>query len=264
MSEAHTSNSIPLFFVVFGSVVAGCAPQAVPASRPGLPPDWRARRSYDTPHAWIYASSPGAAAEAGRAIDEVAAALMAQGGNPRKGLIVVTDLFDDALARTPDDPRRLSDAAVGPSWDGPSDRWQDVVRTAEFRHWSAEHQLLSEVVRIRPADFVRLTDFGPALPAEIHWVACVPTGRFVDQAAARDELFLTLRDPLRLPFLTALSLPSQSQNQKEWCRLRLFEQLAALNPQWDDRQRQAKGYAYWESLPNQQAARRFGTIMLWP
>lgn len=245
--------------LVLTATVGGCGPRVSLPPPAGWPAEWHGRHLYNTPDAFIYASNPAAAGDVDRVVQEVTDGFVAEGGQPTKGLIVVTDVNDDAIFATAGDARRLAAAAVRPAPD-----WQTVEAEADRHFLSPEQQLLSKVVRVRPADLQRVTDFPVSVPADVRWTAFVPTGSAIDRVCGRTELSLTLYDPVRIPFLTVLGLPTYAQNQKEWCRMHLFEQLADLNPAWDETQRQTKGYAYWETLPIQRWQRRFGTFMPWP
>src|SRR5437773_1729991 len=85
--------------IIITLVASGCGPSELLKNPSGWPAEWQGRRLYNTPSAYIYASTDSAAGEAERVTQSVAREIASRRGEPGKGLVVVTDVHD-ALVTT--------------------------------------------------------------------------------------------------------------------------------------------------------------------
>src|SRR6266571_3175646 len=102
MQERRRCPHLPTFpFVAFALLLllaaCGCGPAVVGPAPAGWPAEVNGRRLYNTPSAYVYATSDLAAGEADQAVRSAAAEIVRAGGEPGKGVVIVTDLGDGPL-----------------------------------------------------------------------------------------------------------------------------------------------------------------------
>ncbi len=178
----------------------GCGP-AVLLDRPGeWPAEYAGRRLYNTPNAFIYASSVEAAGEADRLALEVARRFSSEtGGRATKGLLFVQDRHDGLLLAEPQAMFELlhegevSQAAASAPADGAaSPTWEEQKREFAEIGVPAETMLGCVGFVIRKNLLDSRLGLPQAAATQSGWAATLPTrGRC--GAAAREMLDAVLR-----------------------------------------------------------------------
>jgi hypothetical protein len=220
-------------------IVAGCASPRHDALPPGWPPVWEQRTLMQTPHAWVYATSDSAAADAGRTAAGAASDYRGvTGRDPPMVLVIATD---EGQAPPPHDEQgvpSLSDVAVH----------NDSSLTPEQR--AATKAAMEELPRCVP-----IVLFGPAkaslrtMPMQVQndapVIVLAPTRAAVTQSVRRmlDAAVKSSDMPAAARFLAAplLGWARSTMVDQLWGaqRYALLEALARVDTSLTAAQRQA-------------------------
>jgi hypothetical protein len=240
-------------------VTGACAPSVLLDRPDEWPAQWRDRRLYHTPNAFIYASSAAAAGEVDRLLVEVTGAFRSRTpGQPEKGLIVVTDTGDPPIAdgetqlRIVEQPERKSATTQSAGLvvtSRPSDS-HDGIDEEDRREFaklglSIELLLAGTPFGIRHADLTGGLGLPPAAAQSAKWAAAMPTramcrsmmSKTMSAALKQEEVTLAQRLLIApwLPLLESIAADELAAAR----RTVLFERLVSSQAGWTDDQRAA-------------------------
>ena len=169
-------NKLVLLLVISGIclLLTGCGPSRTLKNPAKFPEDYRGRRLYNTPTAFIYASSSSAAGEAERLAAKVAEQYQkCTDTTPGKALLIVTDNQDQTLLNDPDSFLSLyliltPDAEI----------MKDIEKDAT-ENLNGEGITADDIIKLSPLPLHKnvcwLRDFPTTVYPEISWAALVPT-----------------------------------------------------------------------------------------
>jgi hypothetical protein len=168
------------------AVAGGCGPTKVLSAPQAWPQQWRHLELYNTPAAYIYASSAASAGEADRVIRKVAAGIHGHGGDMIKGLVIVSASSDELAVSSPREMYRLTvqhgaDAHATPVSDSELDARWEAIQVALDGDGIDHHTEMQ--IRSMAFDDGALTEhlgMPPDVAADVAWAVNIPTRRLIE------------------------------------------------------------------------------------
>lgn len=207
---------------------------------------------YNTPHAFIYASSHRAGAEAGRLTTAVVSEFETEtGGKVTKGLLIVTDRGDEPVITTFHDLHRLLSKSATANSDG-----RLASELAETRREMKKHRVkLETLLTVTPIplgkdDLKGILAFPAPLPRSVTWAAAIPSraairevNKTVIKKLLEEEGFGPIAQIILAPILfvaeeSMLNIVGTARN------VVLYEQFAMLQPGWAGKEKKQCALAY--------------------
>jgi hypothetical protein len=239
-------------------LVAGCAPRILKERPADWPETWRGRHLYNTPRAFIYATSAELAGEADRVAVETAGDFEKATRRPAsKGLLVVSGPRDEPVitdfkAFFLASARREAMVGQGkaPSEAELEEKWKSVQDGMKDSGFDLKDALTMVAVPLTRGQLLDPLGLPEAVADGAPWAAVLPTDgliraslhRAMDAAMARQKLGLAAR-LLVAPMLLAVeakmvAMMSVSRNTV------LFEQMARGQADWSEEQIDGLSKAY--------------------
>lgn len=281
---AHSPSSRPAVRSIIAVVpiclasllaLSGCGPRVVLNPPEGWPAEWKGRRIYNTPNAYIYASSDRAAGEADRLVQSVAKDFADQGGKPTKGMVIVSKRGDPPITT---DPKAFwiavtyNHSTTRPTQDAGTydEEWtRIVVHEAKRMSLSPAQGIL--VYAHGVPRHVLASVLEPPRPVidETSWVVTLPTQSFMDWAHHEGSVNTFWKNqnyslPERLLYSTlfvALDL-AKDPDMIAGRETAIFSQLASRQSGWSEDER----FSRTDDYHNRMLRRRLGILadQHWP
>lgn len=238
---------------------AGCAPAKVLDSPAGWPVEWKGRKLYHTPHAYIYAGSDAAAWEA----DELAARVHREFKSRTrkdavKGLLLVTNVNDPpafaSFRQFCDVKAKEAAAAEGRTLGEDELKKRHEMISAAFAEQGhdPESDLAMTPASIKPADLADVMDLAVQGAISPAWSVAVPTSALIEQANDRalqgeyEKRKVGLL--VQLPLTPITLFEHRLRNVKALVArdVELFRNQMELQQDWSKEKRQEATHAYME------------------
>ncbi|MHC4441753.1 MAG: hypothetical protein ACYTF1_10720 [Planctomycetota bacterium] len=239
-------------FLVWLSV--GCAPAELLEAPVQWPAEWRGRRLYHTPHAYIYAASDAAAGEADRLMISVAGDFKeASGRDTSKGLLIVTDVKDEPVISDFKDLLKFAKQNNSGNRDGKSltkeqlekaekklDKMQQDM-DAKMKEKGLDFNLLLSMAPLKfdKSQLSSFLQFPECVAEAAGWAVVVPTRAAIRKstksmmgAMLKSKELGIIQKMAVLPML-AMMEPIMADMLALECNMVVFEQLALQQPDWD-------------------------------
>jgi hypothetical protein len=207
-------------------VAGGCktAPEEVLDAPSRWPAQWAGRTLYNTPHAFIYAASDGAAGEADRLVrEQVDGFVQEHHAEPAKGLVIVTDVRDElftgdleslllivASERARQDPDQAADEEVT------AESLTAVSHVAPLLGMKPGQLAMISALPLGRDDMAALLELPAEEWATFAWAVSAPTEAAMKSSVKRSTKLITDNvDPLTRVALIPLLPIAQSRAAKE-------------------------------------------------
>lgn len=249
--------------VLFGGQLA-CAPAKLLDPPAGWPVEWKNRKLFNTPNAYIYAGSDAAAGQ----VDEIAARVSREfqkrtDGRPVKGLLLVNDVGEEpviadhqtytklmltrsAAARN----QALTDAQL-------EAQYVRIRKTMADQGTQAEMELLMTPVSLGRMDLTRMLGFESKVSDSVAWSAVISTSALIEYAN-RENMQSELRNRkiglvLQVPLAPIILFEERLRNAKAFVArdVAVFRNLAQQQADWSEEERQDETLAYMERKLNE-------------
>lgn len=245
-------------------IIVGCGPTRLLEPPSGWPAEWKNRRLYNTPNAFIYAGSDAAAGEADSLAEKVAREFKERtGGRPVKGLFLVTDLGQQPvipdhrtycklmLARqTAGDRGPLSEAQLEEQCDA-------IVKAMAQQGTDPEMELLITPASLSASDLLDHLGMGRGVASSVDWAVALSTSALIEQAV-RENMQSELKQReiglvLQVPLAPIIMFEERLRNCKAAVSrdVTMFRRLASLQVGWSEDRRQDETQAYMERKLNE-------------
>jgi len=242
--------------------LAGCAPAVLNEKPAAWPDPWRGRTLYNTPRAYIYASTPELAGQFDRLADGVAGEFeKSSGRSAPKGLLIVCDIKDPAAC---EDLRALCAASARaakmrelgrePTDEELEEGRQSLDEMKEKNGLDPEDAIASSALGLNEAQMVTHLQLPPEVAGEAHWAAVLPS-----DAMVRSKMRKMMSDSLdhakvgimiriaAAPLLLALE-PKLAGMMEQIRKAVVFQQMALQQPDWSGEQVAKLSQAYAEGV----------------
>ena len=238
----------------------GCAPSEVLDNPPAWPAEWRGRKLYNTPKAYIYASNEAAAGEADRAIISVAQEFQAQTSTAAtKGLIIVSDIrdkmaFADAKWLVMNMANRHAQAESQPAG-SPEEiekAWAEMEANAKEMGVDLKVMIFAQPLEISTSDLSGPLGLPAGVQSSVAWAAAIPTSRLVEQFissmmdAAMKKQDLGLGEKIVMASMVALMKPNMVKAFAASRDVVLFGLFVGSQREWPKERKDREKHAYEE------------------
>jgi len=242
----------------------GCAPVKLLDPPVGWPVEWKSRKLFNTPNAYIYAGNNAAA----RQVDEIAERVNREfqkrtDGRLIKGLLLVNDVDEEpviadhqaytklmlnrsAAARN----QALTDAQL-------EAQYAKIRQTMADQGTQAEMELLMTPVSLGRRDLTRMLGFESNVSDSVAWSAVIPTSALIEHAN-RENMQSELHNRkiglvLQVPLAPIILFEERLRNAKAFVArdVAMFRSLAQQQADWSEEKRQDETLAYMERKLNE-------------
>jgi len=257
-----------LCLALLGAVLLGgqwaCAPAKLLDPPAGWPVEWKNRKLFNTPNAYIYARNAAAAGQ----VDEIAARVSREfqkrtDGRPVKGLLLVNDVDDkpvipdheaytklmltrSAAARN----QALTDAQL-------EAQYARILQTMADQGTQADMELLMTPVSLGRMDLTRMLGFETGVSDSVSWSAVLSTSALIEYAN-RENMQSELHNRkiglvLQVPLAPIILFEERLRNAKAFVArdVVVFRSLAHQQADWSEEKRQDETLAYMERKLNE-------------
>jgi hypothetical protein len=244
--------------------MSGCASQSHLATESEFPAEWSGRRLYNSPGVLIYASSASAADELGRMMARISQDFIKRtGGQPTRGLIIVTDASDEAPAGLSSDELTAlagrSNIHPKENLTGETRRMADLAPTpAEMGIAPVDMALIKPLI-LNADELEHKLGFNSVAARSVAWAIALPTDtrirkqnrQLIDAALKHEKVGLAQRI-LIFPFMPLLEniVADMVGVQRD---IIIYRQLCLTQAAWDEPRRFNEAQAY--------EAAKFGRII---
>jgi len=249
--------------VLFGSGLA-CAPAKLLDPPAGWPVEWKNRKLFNTPNAYIYAGNDAAAGQ----VDEIAARVGREfqkrtDGRPVKGLLLVNDVDEEPVIADHEAytklmltrsaaalDQELTDAQLEAQYAG-------IRQTMADQGTEAEMELLMTPVSLGREDLTQMLGFESNVSDSVAWSAVISTSALIEYAN-RENMQSELHSRkiglvLQVPLAPIILFEERLRNAKAFVArdVAVFRNLAHQQAGWSEEKRQDETLAYMERKLNE-------------
>ncbi len=264
----HTTLSRLLCLSLLGMVfLAGqlaCAPVTLLDSPVGWPIEWKNRKLFNTPNAYIYAGNDAAAGQA----DEIAARVRREfqkrtGGRLVKGLLLVNDIGEQPVIA---DHRTYTNLMLNRSAAARNQALTDAQLDAQYARirqtmdeqgTQADMELLMTPITLARTDLIRMLGFDRNVTDSVAWTTVISTARLIEYAN-RENMQSELHNRkigvvLQVPLAPIILFEERLRNAKAFVArdVAVFRNLAQQQADWSEVKRQDEMLAYMERKLNE-------------
>ena len=257
-----------VFLALLGAVLCGgqlaCAPVKLLDPPAGWPVEWKNRKLFNTPNAYIYA---GNAATAGQ-VDEIAARVNREfqtrtDGRLVKGLLLVNDVDEEPIIA---DHQTYTKLMLNRSASARNQALTDAQLEAQYarirqtmadRGTQAEMELLMTPVSLGRLDLTRMLGFESNVSDAVAWSVVISTSALIEHAN-RENMQSELHSRkiglvLQVPLAPIILFEERLRNAKAFVArdVAVFRNLAHQQAGWSEEKRQDETLAYMERKLNE-------------
>ncbi len=253
-----------LFVAVFIAGQIGCAPAKLLDPPTGWPIEWKNRKLYNTPNAYIYARNDSAAGQADALAERVTHEFSKRtGGRSVKGLLLVNDLDEEPVV--PDHKTycnlMLSKAAAGRgqtlSAEELEERYGKIRQAMAEQGTDAEMELMMTPISLDRSDLSDTLGLERTVSESVDWAAAISTEALIEEANRKNmQAELKNREiglVLQMPLAPIIMFEERLRNAKAFVArdVTLFRNLANQQQGWSEEKRQDETQAYMERKLNE-------------
>lgn len=248
-------------------IIAGqfaCAPSKLLDPPAGWPVEWKNRKLYNTPNAYIYARNDAAAGQADALAERVIHEFSKRtGGRSVKGLLLVNDLDEEPVV--PDHKTycnlMLSKAAAGRgqtlSAEELEERYGKIRQAMAEQGTDAEMELMMTPISLDRSDLSDTLGLERTVSESVDWAAAISTEALIEEANRKNmQAELKNREiglVLQMPLAPIIMFEERLRNAKAFVArdVTLFRNLANQQQDWSEEKRQDETQAYMERKLNE-------------
>ncbi len=257
-----------LYLALLGTVLFGgqlaCAPAKLLDPPAGWAVEWKSRKLFNTPNAYIYAGNDAAAGQADELAKRVSREFQKRtDGRPVKGLLLVNDVGEEPVIA---DHQAYTKLMLTRSAAGRNQALTDAELEAQYagirqtmadQGTQAEMELLMTPVSLGRTDLTQMLDFESNVSDSVAWSAVISTSALIEHAN-RENMQSELHERkiglvLQVPLAPIILFEERLRNAKAFVArdVAVFRNLAQQQGDWSDEKRQDETLAYMERKLNE-------------